>query len=35
MSEGSLEAPERHPIPWQDPDFYDEQKLDHEMQRQV
>ena len=34
MSEGSLEAPERHPIPWQDPDFYDEQKLDNELRRQ-
>ena len=34
MSEGSLGAPERHPIPWQDPDFYNEQKLDHEMRRQ-
>ena len=28
MSEGSLEAPVRHPVPWQDPDFYDEAKLD-------
>ncbi len=34
MSEGSLEAPERHPIPWHDPDFYDEQKLDKELRRQ-
>ena len=34
MTEGSLGAPERHPIPWQDPDFYDEQKLDAEMRRQ-
>ncbi len=33
MSEGSLEAPERHPIPWQDPDFYDEAKLDEELRR--
>lgn len=33
MSEGSLEAPTRHPIPWDDPDFYDEQKLDAEMRR--
>ncbi|MBO6947671.1 MAG: glycerol-3-phosphate dehydrogenase [Rhodospirillales bacterium] len=33
MSEGSLEAPERHPIPWQDPDFYDETKLDEELRR--
>ena len=34
MSEGSLEAPERHTIPWQDPDFYDEEKLDEELRRQ-
>ncbi|MEQ8505511.1 MAG: heterodisulfide reductase-related iron-sulfur binding cluster [Rhodospirillales bacterium] len=33
MSEGSLEAPTRHPIPWQDADFYDEQKLDAELRR--
>lgn len=33
MSEGSLEAPVRHPINWQDPDFYDEEKLDAEMRR--
>jgi glycerol-3-phosphate dehydrogenase subunit C len=33
MAEGSLEAPTRHPIPWQDPDFYDEAKLDEEMRR--
>lgn len=33
MSEGSLEAPERHNIPWQDPDFYDEAKLDDELRR--
>lgn len=34
MSEGSLEAPERHSIPWRDPDFYDEEKLDAELRRQ-
>ncbi len=34
MSEGSLGAPERHPIPWQDPDFQDQQKLDAELRRQ-
>ena len=34
MLEGSLEAPARHPIPWQDPDFYDEEKLDAELRRQ-
>ncbi len=33
MREGSLEAPTRHPIAWQDPDFYDEAKLDAEMRR--
>lgn len=33
MSEGSLEAPIRHPIAWQDPDFYDEAKLDEELRR--
>lgn len=31
--EGSLEAPTRHPINWQDPDFYDEQKLNAELER--
>ena len=34
MSEGGLGAPERHPIPWQDPEFYDEEKLDAELRRQ-
>lgn len=33
MSEGSLEAPIRHPLPWQDAEFYDEQKLDEELRR--
>ncbi len=33
MSEGSLEAPVRHPVPWQDPAFYDEAKLDEELRR--
>ncbi len=33
MSEGSLEAPERHPIPWRDPDFTDPEKLDQELRR--
>ncbi len=33
MSEGSLEAPIRHPIDWQNPDFYDEAKLDDELRR--
>ena len=31
--EGSLDAPVREPIKWQDPDFYDEAKLDAEMRR--
>ncbi len=33
MREGSLEAPTRHPLAWQNPDFYDEAKLDAEMRR--
>ena len=33
MREGSLDAPTRHPIDWQDPDFYDAEKLDAEMRR--
>ncbi len=33
MREGSLEAPIRHPLDWQNPDFYDEAKLDAEMRR--
>ncbi|MDH7795698.1 MULTISPECIES: heterodisulfide reductase-related iron-sulfur binding cluster [unclassified Beijerinckia] len=33
MSEGSLEAPTRHPIDWQNPEFYDEAKLDAELRR--
>src|SRR5512143_2278280 len=31
--EGSLDAPTRHPIRWQDPDFTDEAKLDAELRR--
>ena len=31
--EGSLEAPTRHPIDWQNPEFYDEEKCFHEMER--
>lgn len=31
--EGSLEAPTRHPIAWQTPDYYDEAKLGHELER--
>ncbi len=33
MSEGGLEAPVRHPIDWNNPDFYDEEKLDAELRR--
>src|SRR3954470_5079420 len=33
MREGSLDAPVRHPIEWQNPDFYDEAKLDAELRR--
>ncbi len=33
MSEGSLEAPIRHPIDWHNPEFYDEAKLDDELRR--
>ncbi len=31
--EGSLEAPTRHALDWQNPDFYDEEKLLTEMER--
>jgi glycerol-3-phosphate dehydrogenase subunit C len=33
MNEGSLDAPIRHPIPWQDPDFADRAKTEAEMRR--
>jgi Fe-S oxidoreductase len=33
MKEGSLSAPIRHPVDWQNPDFYDEAKLDAELRR--
>ncbi len=33
MKEGSLEAPTRHPIDWENPEFYDETKLDAELHR--
>jgi glycerol-3-phosphate dehydrogenase subunit C len=33
MREGSLEAPTRHPLDWQNPDFYDQEKLLAEMER--
>lgn len=31
--EGSLEAPTRHPLDWKNPDFYNEDKLTHELER--
>jgi glycerol-3-phosphate dehydrogenase subunit C len=33
MREDGLEAPIRHPINWQDPDWFDQQKLDVELRR--
>jgi glycerol-3-phosphate dehydrogenase subunit C len=33
MREGNLEAPTRHAIDWQNPDFYDRAKIDAEMHR--
>jgi glycerol-3-phosphate dehydrogenase subunit C len=33
MREGSVEAPTRHVIPWEDPDFADRTKTEAEMQR--
>lgn len=33
MREGSLEAPIRHPLDWQNPSFYDEVALDTELRR--
>src|SRR5581483_10796335 len=33
MREGSLEAPIRHSIEWEDPDFYDREKIDAELAR--
>jgi glycerol-3-phosphate dehydrogenase subunit C len=33
MREGGLAAPTRHNIAWEDPDFYDEAKLDAELRR--
>ena len=33
MAEGGTEAPTRHPIPWQDPDFTDAEALDAELRR--
>ncbi len=33
--EGGLGAPMRHPIPWNDPNFYDAEKLDAELRRVI
>ena len=33
MREGSLEAPTRHPLDWENPDFTDPEKLDAELRR--
>lgn len=33
MREGSLDAPVRHPIDWQNPDFYDAEAIDAELRR--
>jgi len=33
MREGSLDAPTRHIIDWENPDFYNEKKLDEELRR--
>ncbi len=31
--EGGVEAPTRHPVPWKEPDFFDQKKLDEELYR--
>ena len=31
--EGNLEAPTRHPLDWLNPEFFDEDKLNHELER--
>ena len=33
VREGSLEAPTRHPLDWKSEDFYDETKLEKELER--
>ena len=33
MREGSLDAPERHPLAWTEDAFYDEAQLDEELRR--
>ena len=31
--EGSLKAPERHPVDWKNPEFYNEESLFKELER--
>ena len=33
MREGSLEAPTRHPLDWKNPEFYDQGKVEEELER--
>ena len=33
MKEGNLEAPKRAPIDWKNPEYYDKQSLEEEMER--
>ena len=33
MREGNLDAPTRHPLDWQNPDFYDPAKVEQELER--
>ena len=33
IREGSLDAPTRHPVDWRNPDFYDRESLDSELER--
>ena len=33
IREGNLEAPKRRPIKWQEPDYYDTNKIDDELER--
>ena len=31
--EGNLQAPTRHPLDWRNPEFYDQESLDKELER--
>ena len=33
MREGNLDAPTRHPLDWQNPEFYDAAKVEDELER--